>query len=62
MSVSEITYKYVGNDDWSRDLFKGLNGINYVDIDGELYTINNSYGFSEPAFPIGIKTPIVQEG
>ena len=51
--TGELTY--IGEDDWSRKLFKTKSGIVLVDVDGELYTRTQDWG--EPDFPTGFETP-----
>ena len=41
--------KHIGQDDWSRDLYKGNDGKTYVDVDGDLYTMTKS---GEPISPV----------
>ena len=48
-------YDYLGEDGWSRKMFKTNTGVILVDVDGELYTITEDWG--EPCYPTGIKTP-----
>jgi len=54
-------YEYLGEDDWSRKLFKTNTGVTLVDVDGELYTIARyaefGEGWGEPDHPTGIETP-----
>ena len=45
----EITATYIGEDDWSRRLYKDSNGKKYVDVDGILHTIT---GEGEPNYPV----------
>ena len=51
--TGELTY--IGEDDWSRKLFKTKSGIVLVDVDGELYTRTQDWG--EPDFPTGFENP-----
>jgi hypothetical protein len=48
-------YDYLGEDDWSRKIFKTNTGVTLVDVEGELYTITEDWG--EPCHPTGIETP-----
>jgi hypothetical protein len=44
-------FKYVGQDDWSRDLYQSVKtGIVYVEVDGMLYTRTSDWG--EPCTPL----------
>lgn len=47
---AELTsVEFIGMDDWSRDLYKGNDGITYVDVDGALHTMTN---LGEPISPV----------
>lgn len=46
---TKITATYIGEDDWSRRLYKGSNGKIYADVDGVLHTITNE---GEPNYPV----------
>lgn len=48
-------YEYLGEDAFSRKQFKTNTGVTLVDVDGELYTVTESWG--EPCSPTGIETP-----
>jgi len=51
------TYRFIGEDDWSRRLFKHTSGRVFVDVDGMLHTITD---YGEPCSNIGIPTPEIQ--
>ena len=41
-----------GEDYWGRGIYE-FNGELYVEVDGELHTIERSAGYEEPGYPIG---------
>lgn len=47
--------KYIGDDDWSRKLYKKEDGTVLVDVDGMLYTRTPDY--DEPCSNTRIPTP-----
>lgn len=49
MYESLTSAKFIGMDDWSRDLYKGNDNKTYVDVDGELHTMTKD---GEPSYPV----------
>jgi len=55
-----MKYTFVGVDDWLRKLFEDENGVEFVDVDGQLHTINRYEDWAEPCAPIGVPTPEIE--
>jgi hypothetical protein len=54
MPIPLCTYELVGEDDWSRGLYRNEAGRTVVDVDGQLHSISD---WGEPISPIGYPTP-----
>lgn len=55
--LTPISLTPVGEDDWSRTLYKGSNGTMYVDVDGRPHTMTSD---GEPIGPIYLPYKIVK--
>lgn len=50
MALESVSYLYT--DDWDRAVYKGNDGVKYIDVDGMLHTISDPGGWNEPDYPV----------